>query len=425
MGGSIKCQESNVIHNAMIFPAQKLIRHAVTVLVVFPALATIVANAQPVHWVGTWGCGSQLTEPRNLPPAPGLTDNTLRQVVRVTLGGKRLRIEFSNAYGTNAMVMHSVHVALDVGAKATSTINPATDKALTFHGEPSVVIPPGEMVWSDPFDFDLPPLTDVAVTIYFGATSGDVTGHPGSRTTSYIMPGNAVTATNMAGAIRTEHWYILTGIDVLADSSSRALVTLGDSITDGRGTTTDENNRWPDDLAFRLHTNAPTAGVAVINMGIGGNGIFGGLGPSVKKRFDRDVLDQSGVQWVIFFEGVNDIGGARGDREAALATNLIAAYKEFIAKAHAHNIRVYGATITPFGGSFYDHGTHVAIQETVNNWIRTNHLYDAVIDLDAAVRDPAKPTQLRPAYDCGDHLHLNPAGYHAMANAIDLNLFTH
>ncbi len=393
-------------------------------LIAFSASATNSSNAQSSHWVGTWGCGVQLTEPRNLPPPPGLTSNTLRQIVHVSLGGKQLRVRFSNLFGTNDVVMNSVHIALNPGTMTSSTIDPATDKALTFGGAESVVLASGGDIWSDPIAFDLPPMANLAITIYFGRTSGDVTGHPGSRTASYILAGNAVTSTNMAGAASTEHWYNLAAVDALADDRSRALVTLGDSITDGRGSTTDANNRWPDELALRLLANSATAQVGVVNMGIGGNGIFGGLGPSAKRRFDRDVLGPSGVRWVILFEGVNDIGGARGERAPTLATNLIAAYAMFADKLHAQNIRVYGATITPFGGSFYDSDLHEAIKETVNTWIRTNQLYDAVIDFDAAVRDPAAPTRLLPVYDSGDHLHLNPAGYRTMADAIDLNLFT-
>ncbi|MGH7953445.1 MAG: SGNH/GDSL hydrolase family protein, partial [Limisphaerales bacterium] len=281
---------------------------------------------------------------------------------------------------------------------------------------------PGKAVFSDPFKFNLPALTNLAVSIYFGNISATtINGHPGSRTTSFIQAGNVISAASMPSASKTQHWYIITGVDVLASSSSKALVVLGDSITDGRGSTTDENNRWPDDVAARLQANSATANVAVDNMGIGGNGIFGGLGPSAEARFDRDVLDQNGVRWLIIFEGVNDIGGGRNP---AIATNLIAAYQQFIDKVHAHHLRVYGATITPFGKSFYDSPSHEAEREAVNAWIRTNHLFDAVIDFDAAVRNPAAPTQLRADYDSGDHLHLNPVGYHAMANAIDLNLFT-
>lgn len=372
----------------------------------------------------TWGCGPQLTEPHNLPPAP-LANSTLRQFVHVTIGGNHLRVRFSNAYGTSPVVINSAHVALAAGAGSggKGEINPATDVALAFHDMPSATIPPGETIFSDPLDFNLPALTNLAITIYLGDVSAtSINGHPGSRTTSFIQDSNVVSAASMPAASKTAHWYIITGVDVLADTSSKALVVLGDSITDGRGSTTDGNNRWPDNLAQRLSTNAPTAGVGVANMGIGGNGIFGGLGPAALKRFDRDVINQSGVRWVIIFEGVNDIGG---DRSGTVATNLISAYKQFIDKAHAHSMLIYGATITPFGTSFYDSSLHEAERETVNAWIRTNNLYDGVIDFDAAVRDPATPTKLLPVYNYNDWLHLSPAGYQAMANAIDLNLFTH
>jgi lysophospholipase L1-like esterase len=201
-------------------------------------------------------------------------------------------------------------------------------------------------------------------------------------------------------------------------------VTLGDSLTDGRGSTTDGNDRWPDDLARRLTTNAPTAGVAVVNMGIGGGGIFTGLGPAAVVRFDRDVLNQSGVRWVIVFEGVNDIGTGPDTGSPALATNLIAAYTQFINKAHARNMLAYGATITPFGGNTYFTTAHEAARQTVNTWIRTNNLYDAFLDFDAVVRDPSTKTNLLSIYDFGDHLHLNPAGYQALADSINLTLFT-
>jgi lysophospholipase L1-like esterase len=372
--------------------------------------------------VTTWGCGPQLTEPGNLPPAP-LANSTLRQFVHVTIGGSHLRVRFSNAYGTSPVTMNSVHVALATGAGSAGSgnLNPATDQSLTFHGAPSITIPAGEVVLSDPFDYNLPALTNLAISIYFGNISATtINGHPGSRTTSFIIQAsNVVSAASLPGAATTQHWYIITGVDVLADSSSKTVVTLGDSITDGRGSTTDGNDRWPDDLARRLLANAPTAGVAVDNMGIGGNGIFGGLGPSANARFDRDVLNQSGVRWVIIFEGVNDIGG--GTTETTI-TNALA---QFVDKAHARNLLTYGATITPFGGNAYYTTAHEAARQAVNNWIRTSGKYDAVIDFDALVRDPVTLTNLLSAYNSGDGLHLNPAGYQVLANGIDLTLFTH
>jgi lysophospholipase L1-like esterase len=370
------------------------------------------------HWVGTWACGPQLTEPGNLPPAPGLSGNTLRQIVYATVGGNQLRARLSNEFGDGPVTMNSVHVALSGGASA---INPATDQALTFGGMPSVTLAAGTSVFSDPFDLALTPLTKVAVTIQFGMVPAGVTGHPGSRTTSYLQTGDAVGAATMAGAATTEHWYYITGIDVMADSSSMAVVTLGDSITDGRGSTTNGNDRWPDDLARRLQANAATSKVALLNQGIGGNAVVsGGLGPTAVARFDRDVLGQTGVRWLIVLEGVNDIGGSSGP---AVATSLIGAFDQFITKAHDRGILAYGVPILPFGGSTYASADHEASRAAVNDWIRTSGKFDAVIDLDAAVRDPANPTNLLPAYDSGDGLHLSPAGYQKMADSIDLGLF--
>jgi lysophospholipase L1-like esterase len=383
------------------------------------------ASAQAGHWVTTWGCGPQLTEPGNLPPVP-LAEKTLRQFVRTTIPGKHLRARFSNAYGTNAVTIRSAHIALAAGAGSAGNgdIDAASGRMLSFRGAPGAVIPPGEVIYSDPLDFDLPALTNVAISIFFGNISAStVTGHPGSRTTSFIQTGDALATASLPSASKTAHWYIITGIEVLAEGASKAIVVLGDSITDGRGSTTDGNDRWPDNLARRLSTNNGTAGVSVINMGIGGNAIFGGLGPAAVARFDRDVLNQSGARWLIVFEGVNDIGGASQSGSPALVTNLIAAYTQFANKAHARNMLAYGATITPFGGSGYYSVAHEAAREAVNTWMRTNTVYDGVIDFDAAVRDPNAPVNLLPAYDTGDHLHLNPAGYRAMADAIDLSLF--
>jgi len=380
------------------------------------------------HWITTWGCAPQLTEPGNLPPVP-LVNSTLRQFVRTTVGGKLIRGRFSNVYGTNAVTINAVHVALAAGSGSAGNgdINPAIDTAVTFRGAPGAVIPPGEMVLSDPLKFDLPAVTNVAVSIYFGDISAStINGHPGSRTTSFIQSSNVVSAATMSGASTTKHWYILTGIEVLADSSCRTVAILGDSITDGRGSPDDGNNRWPDILAQRLAANTPTAGVGVANMGIGGNAIFGGLGPAAVNRFDRDVLNQNGVRYLIVFEGVNDIGN--GSSSMTTATDLVNAYTQFANKAHARNLRAYGATITPFGGNGYYTVAHEAERQAVNAWFRTNTVYDGLIDFDATVRDPADPTKFKAEYfpgtNANDWLHLNPLGYKAMADSIDLNLFT-
>lgn len=366
------------------------------------------------EWVGTWGTAPQLTEPNNMPPSPGLSNNTLRQVVRVSIGGNKVRLKFSNQYGNSPVVMNSVHLAVSAGG---SSIQAGTDKVITFGGKESVTIAAGETVTSDALDYNLTKLTNMAITIYFGSVPSALTGHPGSRTTSYIQTGNVVTSLSMNSAVKTEHWYIINGIDVYTEDKYDAVAILGDSITDGRGSTTNANNRWTDVFAARLLENAATSNISVLNMGIGGNTILtGGLGPTALTRFDRDVLEQSGVKYAIIFEGVNDIGSG------ASSASIINAYKEFIDKAHAKGIYIYGATITPIGGSQYANGEQVRIE--VNNWIRTSGQFDAVIDFDAAVRDPNNPKMLFSTYDSGDHLHLSPAGYKKMAEEIDLSLFT-
>lgn len=366
------------------------------------------------EWVGTWGTSPQLTEQNNMPPSPGLSNNTLRQVVRVTIGGNQVRLKFSNQYGNSAVVMNSVHLAASAGG---SSIQGGTDKVIKFDGKESVTIAAGKTVISDTLDFNLTKLTNMAITIYFGSVPSALTGHPGSRTTSYIQAGNAVTSSSMPSAVKTDHWYIITGIDVFTEDKYDSVAILGDSITDGRGSTTNENNRWTDVFASRLLENPATSNVSVLNMGIGGNTILsGGLGPTALTRFDRDILEQSGVKYAIIFEGVNDIGSG------ATSANIINAYKQFITKAHENNIRIYGATITPIGGSQYASGERVRTE--VNDWIRTSGEFDAVIDFDAAVRNPNNQTMLLGIYDSGDHLHLSPAGYKKMAEVIDLNLFT-
>jgi lysophospholipase L1-like esterase len=337
----------------------------------------------------------------------------------VSIAGKRLRVHFSNAYGQSAVTLSAVHLAL---SKSAHSIDVASDRALAFSGAPSVIIPAGGTVTSDATDFALPAQTKVTLSVAFGSTPADVTGHPGSRTTSYIASGNAVGAESLTAPVTTEHWYFASGIDVVAERGEVAVVTFGDSITDGRGSTTDGNNRWPDNLSRRLRQNAATDGVAVLNQALGGNAVLsGGNGPTGVTRFERDVLAQAGARFLILLHGVNDVGVAT---DAAVAEQLIDAYQKFVSAAHGRGLVAYGVPILPFGQSMYDSPAHETARQTVNAWIRAAGHFDGVIDLEAVVRDPANTSRLLPAYDSGDHLHLNVAGYQKMADAIDLSALT-
>lgn len=386
-----------------------------------PALAAQSSG----DWIGTWASSPQLGDAANLPPAPGFTDSTLRQIIHVSIGGSQLRVRFSNAFGKSPLIITSAHIALSAGGGA---IQPGSDRALTFHGRPSVSIPAGAPVYSDPVDFNLAPLSDLAVTLHIENAPEGITTHPGARETSYIEAGDHVSAVNLESPEKIDHWYFLDGVDVLANSGGAAVAILGDSITDGRNSTTNGNGRWPDDLARRLQADKSTAGIGVLNEGIGGNRLLhDGLGPNALARLDRDVLSQDGVRWLIVLEGVNDIGtvakALAHKEQPATAQDMIAAYEQIILRAHAHHIRVYGATIMPFGESFYFSPEAEAERQTVNHWIRTSGEFDAVIDMDAVMRDPQNPSHISAAADSGDHLHPDDRGYKMMSDAIDLKLF--
>ena len=405
------------------------------ILACIAGLASLAAFSQPAPssriWVASWGASQQVPEPANSLPADDLRNATLRQIVHLSIGGPSIRVHLSNAFGTEALHLTSVHIARPL-SPALPAIDPASDLALTFASKPDVTIPPGAEVLSDPIDFAVAPLSDIAVTIHFDAPPAGETGHPGSRATSYYVHGDAVSAATLTEPKRADHWYQLSEVDVLATPDSATLVALGDSITDGHGATTNGNDRWTDVLAQRLQASAQTRTIGVSNQGIGGNHLLtDGLGPNVLARFDRDVLAPAGVRWLIVFEGVNDLGGLARDGEVppaaheAFVARVLAAYQQVIARAHAHGLRVYGATITPYVGSGYYHPDPLseADRQAVNAWIRTAGHFDAVIEFDSVVRDPAHPDHLLPAYDCGDHLHPSPAGYKAMADSIPLDLF--
>jgi lysophospholipase L1-like esterase len=384
-------------------------------------------------WVATWGASQQIPEPQNALPADELRDTTVRQIFHLSVGGPVLRVHLSNAFGTEALHFTSVHIARPLAADS-SSIDPATDRALTFDGAGDVTVPPGAEYLSDPIPFPVAALSDVAVSFHLDEPPSRETGHPGSRATSYYVHGDAVGAATLAGAAKVDHWYQIGGIDVEAAPGAASIVALGDSITDGHGATTNGNDRWTDVLARRLQQAPATRNIGVSNQGIGGNHLLtDGLGPNVLARFDRDVLAPAGVRWLIVFEGVNDLGGlARGGEatpaaHAALVERILGAYRQIVARAHAHGIQVMGATITPYTGSDYYHPgpADEADRQAVNAWIRAAGHFDAVFDFDQVVRDPAQPDRILPAYDCGDHLHPSPAGYKAMGEAIPLSLFAH
>lgn len=382
-------------------------------------------------WVASWAASQQIPEQQNALPADDLRDVTVRQIFHLSVGGPALRVHLSNVFGSEALHFTSVHVARPL-SPSSPEIDPASDRALTFTGSTDVTVPPGAEFVSDPLRFAAAPLSDLAVTFHLDAPPARETGHPGSRATSYYQHGDIVSNVSLPDAKRVDHWYQVAGIDVQAEPGAAAVVVLGDSITDGRGSTTNGNNRWTNVLAQRLQDSPKTRKIGVSNQGIGGNHLLtDGLGPNVLARFDRDVLAQAGVRWVIVFEGVNDLGGLAREAEvspadhAARVQGVIAVYQQIIARAHAHGLLVYGATITPYVGSEYYHPGPLseADRQAVNQWIRAAGHFDAVIDFDAAMRDPQHPDRLLPAYDCGDHLHLSVEGYKVMGSAVPLELF--
>ncbi len=388
-----------------------------------------VVQPRKTRWLGAWATAPQLVEngvnsaSDNRPPnPPGLANNTLRQVIFPTVGGVRVRVEVSNRWGETPLDVQRMHLAK---AKDIGDIDPSTDAALTFDGHSNVTIAAHSTVWSDAVTFQLEALSRTAITMVFGANVPSAyTGHPGSRTDSFLQAGNAVAEAALSHAVRTEHWYYITKVDVENDDErSGAIVAFGDSITDGRGSTSNGSNRdqrWTDHLARRLQGAKATQAISVLNLGIGGNRVNGdGLGPSGVERFERDVLEQSGVKWVIILHGINDIGA---DGSAAVAP-LLQAYQGFIELAHAHGVAVFGAPLLPFEGSAYAREPeHVRAHASVNAWIRASGQFDAVIDFDQAVGDPANPTRLIASFQ-RDSLHPTAALYRAMAEVIDTSLF--
>jgi len=385
--------------------------------------------AARLHWVGTWSTPQQVPEPGNA-LHPHLLDNaTLRQLIRTSIGGPTFRIRVSNVFGANPLHIDSVHVARAV-APDSSRIVTASDRAVTFAGQSDIVLPAGAEYLSDPVAIPLPPLSTIAISMHFPEKPSGETGHPGSRATSYLLSGDHVADAELAGATKVEHWFFLTEVDAAEPPQASAVAVVGDSITDGHGVPTDSNERWTDVLAQRLI--AARRDVGVLNLGIGGNRILlDGLGPNAVARFDRDVIDRPGVRYLIVLEGVNDLGTSTRDHpisaeeHRALVQHIIAGYAQMIARAHDHGIEAIGATIMPYAGSGYYHPdtANEADRQAINAWIRTPGHFDAVVDFDKLMRDPKRPTYLRPDYDLGDGLHPSVKGYQAMGNAVPLSLF--
>lgn len=358
-------------------------------------------------WVATWAAAPQLAAGNDMPAGSDLSWSALRQVVHVSAGGGVLRLKLSNEYSKEPVEIKSVYIAT---ATDSSAIDTKSAKYLTFNKKKSVTIAPGKTATSDEAEFDLKPLQLLAVTVNYGDTPAEATSHLGSRTTSYIIKGEAKPKTSFAASGKVEHWYNIAAIDV-KNSNAGAIAVIGNSITDGRGSTTDRQNRWTDVLAESLAANGMETGV--LNLGIGGNCVLaGGLGTPALERYGRDVLGQCGVRAVIIFEGINDIGGSKGTSEA-VAEKLIEAYVSMAESARRHGMKVYGATITPIKNSFYYSHFHEAARLTVNDWIRNAGCFDGVIDFDKAVRDPADPSALRKEWQ-QDWLHPNAEGYKVM-----------
>jgi lysophospholipase L1-like esterase len=305
-------------------------------------------------------------------------------------------------------------------------IVPGTNKAVTFNGQPSVSIPPGALVVSDPTSFKLAALSDLTVSFFLPNPTGPVTEHQLGNATSYHVTGNVVSIASLESPTTATSWYYLNGVDTLAAADAGAVITIGDSITDGARSTIDTNQRWPDELARRLQADPKYRNLSVLNEGISGNKILlDGAGPNALARFDRDVLAQSGAKYLLILEGINDIGRLHGTPDAGLtAADLISALNQMVVRAHAHGIAVIGCTLTPYHGAGYYTENGEAIRKAVNDWIRTGGVLDGFVDFEAAVRDPNHPDTFLPTVDPGDHLHPNDAGYKAMGDAIDLKLFT-
>ncbi|WP_225830646.1 GDSL-type esterase/lipase family protein [Streptomyces sp. NK08204] len=387
---------------------------AVLLLVALPGTAAGVSGARAGARGGGW-TGSWETAPSGT--AAALPGAAVRNVVHLSVGGTTVRLRLSNRLGTAPLGLDAVTVALRLAADADAV--PGTVRAVTFDGEPAVTVPPGQDMVSDPVPLPVPDAADLLVTVHTPIDCGPATYHRTALQTGYLAPDGAGHADDEDGAAytgRTTSWYYVTGVDVQGGTAAGSVVALGDSLTDGTGSTRETNSRWPDRLAALLRAHR----LGVLNAGVAGNRLLrDGTGPSALARLDADALDRAGVRVLVVLEGINDIKGAPPADDVTAFTD---AYRTLVARAHARGIRVVGVTLTPYGGYFACTAAGEAVRQQVNAFIRTGGAFDAVADADAAVRDPADPQRILPGYDPGDHLHLNDAGMAAVAGAVGLAL---
>lgn len=396
---------------------------SISLLSLAAASACTAQTAPRPQWNGTWASSAMIAD-SGFSVRP-FSDTTLREIVHVSAGGSQVRIRFTNAYGRDQLILRDAHVALSAGG---DSIKPGTDHPLTFGGSATVSIPPGAEMYSDPVTFDLPPLSDLAVSFFLPSqVMQRETFHDFADQDNFIADGDQAAAASLAQPVTTGSWYFLDGVDVNAVRDSRSIVTLGDSITDGAHSTRNGNDRWPDVLAARLQQDPALAHFGVLNQGIGGNRVLNDqAGPNALARLDRDVLSQDGARYVIILESINDIGRLHhltAPQDDIDARQLEEGLRQIADAAHEHGMKVYGATLTPYQGANYYSEKGEQVREAVNNWIRTSGTFDGVVDFDKITRDPQNPLQFNPLYDSGDHLHPNDAGYKAMGGGIDLALF--
>jgi len=386
------------------------------------ASLSVAQSTPPLQWVGTWAASPMQAEGINLRL---FSSTTMREIVHISAGGPQIRLRFTNEFGLDPLTVADAHVALSAGG---SSIQPGTDHAVTFGGAASVNIPPGGAMFSDPVPLAVAPLADVAVSFYLPPQIMRAeTFHSFADQDNFLADGHSPAAPELPQPTKLSSWYFFDGIDVAAAPGAFAIVTLGDSITDGAASQRNANHRWPDVLAARLSQDPSLARISVLNEGIGGNRVLNEVaGPSAISRTDRDVLAQSGVRYVIVLESINDIGRLAHvvvPWDAITAPQLEFGLKQIADQAHQHGIKIIGATLTPYGGAGYSSDTGEQVREAVNDWIRTSGVFDGVIDFDKITQDPLNPTHFNPAYDSGDHLHPKDEGYKAMGEGIDLKLF--